>query len=248
MTSIPISSRSLESQFCNVSIAENYQCSQSSFLFGRHHSGPQSIMPCSNQFIPDMLNTNAYSPLSTGISKTARMVHMNEQQSSGPVYPVYSGHTGSLPLVSSTNNNNSTIPPHLRLSSTPTDSGGCTTPQRNNSILVKPDYHNYSISCNQLTQSSILSCAESDLQPCSLMNNSVSLKQLRVDFLSNIPTNHNNSNIFTTPTAAGTRVTIHSTTSTLYPSLLDVTSKNNNCTNSAVKHHHHNHKIYYLRG
>ncbi|KAK4468455.1 hypothetical protein MN116_007660 [Schistosoma mekongi] len=231
----------LERQLSNVPIPPNYQCNSSSFPFV-HHSDTQSFIPSAvvNQFIPDIVNTNSCHSLPAD-----RILHMNSnQQPSTPVYPDYSGDF-SFPLVTCTNDS---IASNLQLSTTP--AVGCTlSPQTNNSVLIKPDYLNYSGTCN-LTQSSVPPCTERVLDSCN-MNNSTPLTQLTgtycsviqqqlpsfqnipPNFMSNIPSNISSNQFITTTTGA---VTLTTTSHISYPGVLNTTCKNDNNRISISRH------------
>ncbi|XP_018653376.1 hypothetical protein Smp_131310 [Schistosoma mansoni] len=238
MSSLP-NSCNLEPQLSHLPVTQNYQCNPSSFPF-THHSNSQSLLPSGvNQFIPDMINNSSCQSLSTTI-KTDRAHHIN-QQSSTPVYPVYSGNF-SFPLVVTSTRD--VLSSNLQLST----STGCTASQINNSLLVKPDYFNYSGNCN-LNQSSILPCTERNVHSCNVVDNTSSLTQLSgsycsgiqqqptfqntsSDFLSNISSNIGSNQFIMVNTASTTANTIVdditvTSTHIPYPGMLSNTCRNN---------------------
>ncbi|CAH8631496.1 unnamed protein product [Schistosoma rodhaini] len=248
MSSLP-NSCNLEPQLPHLPVTQNYQCNPSSFPF-THHSNSQSLLPSGvNQFIPDMINNSSCQSLSTTI-KTDRTHHIN-QQSSTPVYPVYSGNF-SFPLVVTSTRD--VLSSNLQLST----STGCTASQINNSLLVKPDYFNYSGDFN-LNQSSILPRTERNVHSCNIVDNTSSLTQLSgsycsgiqqqqptfqntsSDFLSNISSNIGSNQFImvnTVTTTTNTIVDDITVTSTHipYPGMLSSTCRNNrnNDINSSI--------------
>lgn len=217
MSNLP-NSCNLEPQLPHLSVAQNYQCIPSSFPFS-HHSNSQSLLPSGvNQFIPEMGNNSSCQSLSTTI-KTDRTLHIN-QLSSTPVYPVYSGNF-SFPLVVTSTRD--VLSSNLQLST----STGCTASQINNSLLVKPDYFNYSGNCN-LNQPSILPCTERNVQSCNIVDNTSSLTQLSGSYCSGIeqqPTFQNTSSDFLSNISSNISsnqfIMVNTTTTTAINSIVD---------------------------
>ncbi|CAH8596856.1 unnamed protein product [Schistosoma intercalatum] len=217
MSNLP-NSCNLEPQLPHLSVAQNYQCIPSSFPFS-HHSNSQSLLPSGvNQFIPEMGNNSSCQSLSTTI-KTDRTLHIN-RLSSTPVYPVYSGNFPFPLVVTSTRD---VLSSNLQLST----STGCTASQINNSLLVKPDYFNYSGNCN-LNQPSILPCTERNVQSCNIVDNTSSLTQLSGSYCSGIeqqPTFQNTSSNFLSNISSNISsnqfIMVNTTTTTAINSIVD---------------------------